>query len=97
MGHRGFVLIKGRLRNSKEAAEFLNTIKDYAYSIRHYRWVYFPMFRIRKSNGYEVEVIHVGCCSRRQRKRLTTLEARLKKRFKNVSLKHLSIEKLRAI
>jgi len=97
MGYQGFVVIAGKLRNAKEAEEFLDIIKDYAYSIRHCRWVYFPMFRIRRRNGYEIEVIHLGCCSKRQRKKLTALEAKLKKRFKNVSIKHLSIEKLKKI
>ena len=90
-------MIEGKLGNAKEAEEFLNIIKDYAYSIRHCRWVYFPMLRIRRRNGYEIEVIHLGCCSKRQGKKLAALGEKLKKRFKNAGIRPLSIEELRNI
>jgi hypothetical protein len=97
MGYQRFVINVKKLGNVKEAEDFFEILKDYVNSIRDFRWGYFPVIKIKRKNGYEIEVAHLGCYSKRPRKKLTVLKAKLKKRFKNVSIRYLDIKRLREI
>ena len=88
MACQSFVIIVKKLVNAKEAEEFFEILKGHVNSIRDYHWGYFPVIKVKRKNGYEIEVSHVGCYSKRQKNRLAALKAKLKKRFKNVSFKY---------
>ena len=102
-----FIITARKLKNISEVKSILKILSKFinlncdienvdADFRRENQWGYYPAIRIRKRNGYSVEVAHIGYYPDSLYSRLTEIQTKLKKRF-NTRIRYLNIEILKEI
>ena len=103
-----FIITARKLKNISEVKSILRILGKFinlncdienvdADFRREHQWGFYPAIKIKRRNGYFIEIAHIGYYPKGLRGKLAALKKKLKERFKGVSIKHLNIDELKAI